>query len=237
MVPDREDKNESPLEVHPIEKSTVGDQPEKDDSPTTEPQLLRILCTTIQCTTYAETANTTLQALHGVLEGEGHNLSGENLITVIKTLSELSGYEFTVSDAPLINRSTKQWGNVSSLAFQILKLILDDFLEPMATSSESPLKSSEARDAILDCCVAFGRSRHDVNTSLTATGMLWSLADRDASPGTTDIVLSKLAALSMDSRPELRNCSVNTLFSCVVGLGDHFTNPSYKPNGHWHCHI
>jgi len=225
MVPDREDKNESPLEVHPIEdasKPEASGQPEKVDSPKVEPKLLSVLCQTIQHTTQAETANTTLQALYGVLEGAGHNLSGGNLIIVINTLSVLSGCDSS-DNGIVINRSTRQWANVSTLAFQNLKLILDDFLE-----SDSPLKSTEARDAILDCCVAFGRSQHDVNTSLTATGMLWSLADRDSSPGTLDIVLSKLAFLAMDSRPELRNCSVNTLFSCVVGLGDHFTDDQWE---------
>ena len=224
-----EDKNESPLEVIPINdasKYTVSGQSQKVDSPQGEPQLLKILCQTIQRTTVADTANATLNALNVVLEGAGHSLSGENLITVIKTLSVLSGHT-SDNDVP-VNRSTKQWANVSTLAFQNLKLILDDFLEPMSTSSDSPLKSTEARDAILDCCVAFGRSRHDVNTSLTATGMLWSLADRDSSPGTVDIVLTKLAFLAMDSRPELRNCSVNTLFSCVVGVGDRFTDDQWE---------
>jgi hypothetical protein len=56
--------------------------------------------------------------------------------------------------------------------------------------------------------------------------MLWSLADR--APGTVDAVLSNLALLAMDNRPELRNCSVNTLFSCVVGLGDQFSDEQWE---------
>ena len=239
MVPDREDMNELPLEVHPVDDSknrNVIKQPETvDGSPQGDPQLLKILCQTIQRSTQVETAENCLNALLVVLEGAGHSLSGENLITVINTLSVLSGCEseeegeVNVSEQP-VDRSAKQWSNVSSLAFQNLKLILDDFLEPISESStqDSPLKSTEARDAILDCCVAFGRSRHDVNTSLTATGMLWSLADRDSSPDTLDVVLLKLAFLAMDNRPELRNCSVNTLFSCVVGLGDQFTDEQWK---------
>jgi len=230
MVANMADKNESPLEVVPIDDTNapkVTLESEEVDISHGDPQLLKILCETIQHTTQADTASATLSALHVVLEGSGHSLTGENLITVIKTLSVLSGCESSDDDVP-VNRSTKQWSNVSTLAFQNLKLILDDFLEPISTSSDSPLKSTEARDAILDCCVAFGMSTHDVNSSLTATGMLWSLADRDSSPDTVDIVLSKLALLAMDSRPELRNCSVNTLFSCVVGLGDQFSDDQWQ---------
>jgi len=230
MVPDNEDMNEFPLEVHPaIEDSNNNVE---ESPPSSEPQLLKILCQTIQLSTQVETAENCLNALLVVLEGAGHSLSGDNLITVINTLSVLSGYhDSKEEDEPVIDRSSRQWVNVSSLAFQNLKLILDEFLEPASASEDSedsPLKSTQARDAILDCCVAFGRSRHDVNTSLTATGMLWSLADRDSSPDTLDVVLLKLASLAMDDRPELRNCSVNTLFSCVVGLGEQFTDEQWK---------
>mmetsp|Transcript_31656 Transcript_31656/g.66573 ORF Transcript_31656/g.66573 Transcript_31656/m.66573 type:complete len:2054 (-) Transcript_31656:369-6530(-) len=232
MIPGRENKNESPLEVVPMENTNnpkvSGQCSEKVDNPPSNPQLLKILCQTIQQrSTQVDTVERGLNALLVVLEEAGQNLSGENLIIVLRCLSVLSGCDSADNDENL-NRSTKQWANVSSLAFQCLKLILDDFLEPMATSSDSPLKSTEARDAILDCCVAFGKSQHDVNTSLTATGHLWSLADRDSSPGTLDVVLSKLAFLAMDDRPELRNCSVNTLFSCVVGLGDRFTDEQWE---------
>jgi hypothetical protein len=223
MTPDRE-HNISPLEVIPVEY----EKPEKIEIQHSSPKLLNILCHTIQRSTQVDTAENCLHALVVVLEGEGHNLAGDNIITVINTLSELSGCKREDIEFP-VDRSAKQWANVSSLAFQNLKLLLDDFLEPMSTTStNSPLKSIEARDAILDCCVAFGRSQHDINTSLTATGMLWSLADRDSSPGTVDAVLSNLALLSMDSRSELRNCSVNTLFSCVVGLGEQFSDEQWE---------
>ncbi|KAL7554854.1 hypothetical protein ACHAWF_018901 [Thalassiosira exigua] len=226
MAPNCESKNKSPLEVVPIKSSTEPVQfDEVDRREQKPPQLLRILCETIQCTTQVDTANNALNALHDAIEGGGHSLTGENLVVVIETLSVLSGCK---SENGPVDRSTKPWANVSNVAFQIFKLILDDFLEPESTMAISPLKSAETRDAITRCLVAFGRSRHDLNTSLTATGMLWSLADRNSSPTTLDIVLSKLAFLAMDSRPELRNCSVNTLFSCVVGLGDQFTSEQWN---------
>lgn len=225
MVPDKV----RPLEIQPIviNDSGVDNKPRNEQTEPSDHQLLTILCQTIQRSTQVETAENSLNALLVVLEGEGHNLSRETLITIMDTLSILSGCEYE-SDDHTIDRSTKQWSNVSSLAFQNLKLILDEFLEMSSSSMNTPLNSIEERNAIIDCCVAFCRSRHDVNTSLTATGMLWNLADRDVSPGMLEIVLSKLSWLAMDDRPELRNCSVNTLFSCVVGLGEQFTDEQWE---------
>jgi hypothetical protein len=44
-----------------------------------------------------------------------------------------------------------------------------------------------ARIALLDCCAAFCSSRYDINTSLTATGMLWSIADKDSSCASVNV--------------------------------------------------
>ena len=196
-----------PFEIIPIKdanKPGLSGQrgAEEADSLPGEPQLLKILCHTIQRTTQAATANTVLLTLNTELERSGHCLSEENLIIVIKTLSVLSGCHSSDCE-DFTKQSSKQWGNVAVSAFSNLKLILDNHLELMSTSLDPPLKSTAVRDAILDSCVAFGISRHDLNTSLTATGMLWSLADRDPSPDTVDLVTSKLALLATDGRPEL----------------------------------
>jgi hypothetical protein len=58
--------------------------------------------------------------------------------------------------------------------------------------------------------------------------MLWTLADQDPTPGTLDLVLSKLSYLALDNRPELRNCAVNTLVSCAVGRGHQFTDEQWE---------
>ena len=234
MIPDEMSVNDTPLGVTPID-SIEGyedyDQSEKkissDSGSESELQVLKILCRTIQSSAQVDTAETGLKALHVVLEGSVHSLSGGDLVTIVRTLSLLSGYNsLQNNEATSIDRSVKAWANVSAHSFQTFKLIFDEYLESLPVSSE--VADSETRVAMIDCCVAFGRSHHDVNTALTATGMLWSLADRDSSSETLDIVLSNLALLSSDSRPELRNCSVNTLFSCVVGLGERFTEDQWK---------
>lgn len=234
MIPDGESVDDSPLGVAPIdsvEGYKVHDESEKqlssDGDPENELQVLKILCRTIQSTDQVGTAETGLKALHVVLEGSVHSLSGGDLVTIVRTLSLLSGYNGSQNDeATSIDRSSKSWTNVSAHSFQTFKLIFDEYLESLPDSSETA--STETRVAMIDCCVAFGRSHHDVNTALTATGMLWSLADRDSSSDTLDAVLSNLALLSSDDRPELRNCSVNTLFSCVVGLGERFTENQWE---------
>lgn len=234
MIPDGESIDDSPLGVAPIdsiEGYEVNNESEKQSSsnggPENELQVLKILCRTIQRTDQVGTAETGLKALHVVLEGSVHSLSGGDLVTIVRTLSLLSGHNSSQKDeATAIDRSSKSWTNVSAHSFQTFKLIFDEYLESLPDSSE--IASAETRVAMIDCCVAFGRSHHDVNTALTATGMLWSLADRDSSSETLDAVLSNLALLSSDNRPELRNCSVNTLFSCVVGLGERFTENQWK---------
>jgi hypothetical protein len=50
--------------------------------------------------------------------------------------------------------------------------------------SDAPLTP---RAALLDCCSSFGSSRHDVNISLTAIGLLWSIADQDSNSWSIDV--------------------------------------------------
>lgn len=220
--------NNKPFDITPIQKdyTTVTES----TSYSKDTNLLKILCDTLHHTEHPETAETGLNALHVILEGAIHNVSGDNLVGVIGTLSRLSGLAASDNDQQTdIDRSSKSWVNTSSKSFSIFKLIFDEFLEPSVHESpEQPFDVAKEQEAIVDCCVSFGKSRHDVNTSLTATGMLWTLADQDPTPATLDLVLAKLSYLALDDRPELRNCAVNTLISCAVGRGHQFTHVMWK---------
>eukprot|EP00550_Attheya_septentrionalis_P004649 CAMPEP_0198289234 /NCGR_PEP_ID=MMETSP1449-20131203/7494_1 /TAXON_ID=420275 /ORGANISM="Attheya septentrionalis, Strain CCMP2084" /LENGTH=2104 /DNA_ID=CAMNT_0043987531 /DNA_START=292 /DNA_END=6606 /DNA_ORIENTATION=- len=186
--------------------------------------LVMPLCETIMTTPLQDTAEAGLNALHVVLEGAGHNISGDAWPVLIDAISTLSGDDAAVNDRPVIDRS--KWSSCSTLAFRCLKLIVDDFLDELPSPPDP--SSASTRTALLDCCASFGSSTHDVNTSLTATGMLWTIADQAPTPSSLDHVLSKLAYLSSDSRAEVRNCSVNTLFSCIVGVGNQFTEEQWR---------
>ncbi|GMH79073.1 hypothetical protein TrST_g1190 [Triparma strigata] len=89
-------------------------------------------------------------------------------------------------------------------AFKCLKFIIDEFLDNIGNGLRE----------LIAACESFAFSTSDVNTSLTSISLLWSISDRSADP--IPILLS-LLRVSLDSRPEVRNCAVNTLFSCIVG--------------------
>eukprot|EP00934_Nitzschia_sp_Nitz4_P005997 Nitzschia sp. Nitz4//scaffold6_size259037//98458//103848//NITZ4_001067-RA/size259037-processed-gene-0.68-mRNA-1//-1//CDS//3329556872//5987//frame0 len=159
----------------------------------------------------AEVVESGLEALHSVIESCGHYLNSDAWTTIIQA----------VQSVPQSKRSTEEWASPCLVGFKCLKLIVDDFSDQTDTSSK-------ARKSLLECCSSFGSSIHDVNTSLTAIGLLWTIADQDAGPDSIDNALSNLVNLASDSRPEVRNCAVNTLFSCIVGRGSTFSEKQWK---------
>jgi hypothetical protein len=118
-------------------------------------------------------------------------------------------------------------------SFNCISLIVDEFLDLI-------LMDSLLIQAVLESLSLFGSQRIDINTSLTAVEMIWKVADAALKAGlakassfqatTTDlsggpvensnnfvmdIMLNLLFDLSMDERPELRHCAINTLFSAM----------------------
>ena len=215
------------LAVEYIELPRKIDAPSKDDSVVKSqlegkgdenPQsaLLVPLCDSLRTASKPDIAESSLETLHSVVETTGHNFSEPSWNLVISALLTLSG-DVTVGEA----RATAEWSKCSLDAFGCLKFIANDFIDELPAGSDA-LKS------LLDCCSHFGNSRHDVNTSLTAIGLLWRIAEQDSGPDAVDRALSKLVLLANDSRPEVRNASVNTLFSCIVGRGATFTPEFWK---------
>lgn len=183
--------------------------------------LLRPLCDTIKTTTEAGVAEAGMSSLHSLLEGSGHNLSGKVWTVVIEAVTSLAGdasYE--------IDRTGSDWSSCCALAFRCLKLIVDDFLDELPPPTED--SSVAPRKALMECCSSFGSSRHELNTSLTAIGLLWTIADQDSDSSSIERALDKLVFLSANSRTEVRNCAVNTLFSCIVGRGPSFSTEQWE---------
>jgi len=155
-----------------------------------------------------------------LLENTGHDIKGSvTWSMLIRSISACSGNA--------TDRSNAAWATCGMLAFRCLKLVVDDYLDVLPEAEELSIGQS-AQDVLLDCCASFGSSTHDVNTSLTATGMLWTIADRDPTDSTLNSVFEKWANLVCDHRAEVRNCSVNTLFLCVVGVGNKLTEDQWK---------
>eukprot|EP01041_Mallomonas_annulata_P004581 gene4581-9106_t len=111
------------------------------------------------------------------------------------------------------------WPKSSLLvAFSCMTLIVDDFLEALPVHV--------IRDVIHALSV-FSAQTQDVNISLTSVEMLWKVSDfimtiskERGDESTTSSVLqftmSRLLLLSTDTRPEIRNCATNTLFSAMA---------------------
>ena len=167
------------------------------------------LCEYIANSKIAAAAEGGLEALYSVLESTGHKLENQTWVLIVEGIAAVPSQEHASND----------WSAACQVGFRCLKLIVDDFLEDAAKS---------ARTALLECCSTFGSARHDLNTSLTAIGLLWTIADQDSGTESVDRALAKLVLLSGDLRAEVRNCSVNTLFSCIVGRGPKFTGEQWE---------
>lgn len=117
-------------------------------------------------------------------------------------------------------------GKTQVLAFKCLRLIADDLMVAIP------------RPYLPDCikCIGcFGCKAKDVNISLTAVNELWSVADvigkakvrldgDDAKParGQWEDIFAELSAVALNTRAEVRNSALNTLFGTAVTYGAQF---------------
>ena len=145
--------------------------------------LLEPLSECICSVKHAVVAEAGVEALNAIVESCGHDLDNEAWATVIHAVASLPSKE----------RASFEWSNSCLVGFRCLKLIVDDF----AALSDP---STTARSALLDCCSSFGSSFHDMNTSLTAIGLLWTIADQDV--GTASIDVSSI----LECRPLDKSC-------------------------------
>mmetsp|Transcript_142653 Transcript_142653/g.371751 ORF Transcript_142653/g.371751 Transcript_142653/m.371751 type:complete len:1968 (+) Transcript_142653:130-6033(+) len=139
-----------------------------------------------------------------------------------------------VSSTALDVREASQ---VLPTVFQLLELLVQDFMEYAPPDSVSHITASIG---------AFARfTGLGVNSSLTAVGFLWNVADALAryhcAPGSTSAgdpstmaqpstsaaqfeelwvqIFMHLRALAVDARPEVRNCAVKSLTSALLSHG------------------
>lgn len=114
-----------------------------------------------------------------------------------------------------------------AVAFNCAKFIVDEFLD---------LLSLAVVERLIAGLSAFASQTHDVNISLTSVELLWKVCDctlmklklskisdqresqefqanAEIISSVLGLMMDVLLTLSMDSRPELRNCAMNTLFA------------------------
>ena len=184
-------------------------------------EIVTPLCTLLTTAKSPDVAKLGLESTLIVLESAGHELEGDTWTHLITSLSSLSGTSSFDS-----KRLDESWKESCVAAFSCLQLIVNDYLDHLPSSPDR--FASECRIALLDCCSSFGSSKHDVNVSFTATGLLWTLADHDPSPTSVKISVTKLIELSRDERTEVRNVSLQSLISLIVGLGSAFTPDQWR---------
>jgi hypothetical protein len=197
----------------------------KETNPTIRHEIAHVdilapLCETIRSSERADVTESALGILSMILQGAGHLLQPMAWSLVLVTITSVSG------DPSLSkSRSSSPWTTCCQMGFRCFKLIIDDFLEEVPQIENG---SQSNRENVLDCCLSFVKSRHDVNTSLTAIGLLWTVADQDSNADSMDLALRKLVLLASDDRVEVRNAAVNTLFSCIVGKGSSFNSERWR---------
>lgn len=123
-------------------------------------------------------------------------------------------------------------------AFSSTMLIVDEFFEGVAVDISLV-------QALLEVLSLFGSQTADTNISLTAVEVLWKVADsairtapaansniaRDEAEfrrSIIDVMQSRLYQLSLDSRPEIRQCAINTLFIALANNEFHHNVGQWK---------
>ncbi len=161
-----------------------------------------------------------------------------DVIAGLDSASDISGNDVVGGSGPVLTLLPQHTWPRETLydSFNCIVLIVDEFLDPHLLSGVVESQSSESSkdgesgdgndavliQAVLESLSLFGSQRVDINTSLTAVEMIWKVADVALKAGTPsqrivvmEVMLSLLFNLSMDERPELRHCAINTLFSAM----------------------
>ncbi|WVW80931.1 hypothetical protein I302_102922 [Kwoniella bestiolae CBS 10118] len=175
------------------------------------------------------------QTLNQILESSGHSLSvGWSTIFgmldaiyqdrdqegITAPSSTSNPPETLISPYSEIRRPSmmlsKGNANLVRIAFPSLQLICTDFLSSL---------DLEAMKGCITCLGHFSQQVEDVNITLAAVGLLWTVSDavqtqvQDDSRELWLYLLTELLALSRDGRMEVRNSALQTLFRCIELYG------------------
>jgi hypothetical protein len=150
------------------------------------------------------------QTLNQILESSGHSLE-VGWPTIFGMLNN-------VCKRPEGGRATPPTAahrgdaNLVRIAFPSLQLICTDFLSSL---------DNDAMRQCISCLGCFGQQQDDVNITLAAIGLLWSVSDA-VQADSKDLwlfLLLELLELARDPRLEVRSSAMQTLFRCVELYG------------------
>jgi len=178
-----------------------------------------------------------------MMQGGGQMIDDFGWVPLIELLTAVPTSMMTVSSIPEhptddidgdgdSQKQVRPWPRASlTSAFNCIKLIVDDFID---------LMSLDAVKRVIVCLYNFAAQSLDVNMSLVAIEMLWKVGDlsmssrssktlpQDHTTSVLDVMMQCLLILSTDSRPEVRNCGMNTLFSAMTGNATLMAPQSWK---------
>jgi len=131
-----------------------------------------------------------------------------------------NGLKFT--DESRLEYARKDTYKLVPVAFKAVQLIVDDFLPSVASKQE-----------LVVCIRAYADQESHMNISLQAINMLWAMCDQCASDreDANKVVLfifKNLSQLSLDDRPEVRNCAIRTLCSLIVASSPTLSHESWR---------
>ncbi|WWC92223.1 uncharacterized protein L201_007177 [Kwoniella dendrophila CBS 6074] len=167
--------------------------------------------------------------LNQILESSGHSLSvgWSTIFGMLDSICQDKDQEIAsaptsqYSETPATPMSeirrpsmmlSKGNANLVRIAFPSLQLICTDFLSSL---------DSEAMKGCITCLGHFGQQIEDVNITLAAIGLLWTVSDA-VQADSKDLwlyLLLELLELARDSRLEVRNSAMQTLFRCIELYG------------------
>lgn len=180
--------------------------------------------------THADVRSGSLSSLYTILESQGERLKGEaawrsvlNILTTAAGSKAIAKVKDTSSAAVEHSHRTNpqrsstsivQGDDMISEGFKVVQVIADDFLSSLATNS---------LPAWLEVIGLYCRQEDDINVALTSIGLLWRTADfvaKSCNVSEEDWlwveVFQLLKDVSMDERPEIRNCAVKTLTGALT---------------------
>lgn len=185
----------------------------------------------------ADVRNDSIQGLLALLQEGGHAVEGgweivfDLLMSIPQSMITNEAGSESPGNASSASSNQLAWPKESLMsAFTCMKLILDDFLEELP--HEVIIKG-------VHCVAAFSAQSQDVNVSLTSIEMLWKVTDYimtssrkvddvDTSTAALDVMLHRLSVLSVDSRPEIRNCATNTLYSAILSNANMLSSDQWR---------
>ncbi len=116
--------------------------------------------------------------------------------------------------------------------FNCLKLIVDEFLSQF-------LASIQLIAMLFDCLSLYSSQSTDLNIALTSVELLWKVCDgainskaNPVQPSSTEeilhLMLTRIFQLTVDQRPEIRNCAINSFFSSTTAYSFFIRGKKYK---------